>query len=121
MNIPRMKALADHLETLPRSRFDQNAWCGTACCIAGHAVILFGSERQRQAVLRDSQESLDGAVSDLATSLLGLSWLIAGELFDPASMWPPHYQTRTGNVTPKLAAKRLRRLIQAEEDGEDIA
>jgi len=32
--------LIDHLRDLPLERFDMSEWCGTACCIAGHAYEL---------------------------------------------------------------------------------
>ncbi len=46
MNVQRISALIAHLEALPPERFDMSDWwyerlCGTAGCIAGHAVELF--------------------------------------------------------------------------------
>lgn len=39
-NIKNLLALADHLDALPPERFDMENYCGTACCIAGHAAAL---------------------------------------------------------------------------------
>lgn len=42
MNKERLELLADHIEKLPPEKFDMWQWCGTACCVAGHAISLAG-------------------------------------------------------------------------------
>jgi hypothetical protein len=41
MNKERLEQLAAHIEALPPEKFDMSKWCGTPCCIGGHAEKLF--------------------------------------------------------------------------------
>lgn len=40
-SVAMLRKLADHLDSVEPEAFNQAEWCGTACCIAGHAVKVF--------------------------------------------------------------------------------
>jgi hypothetical protein len=40
INKKNVKRLIRRLETIPAKQFDQDTWCGSACCVAGHAAII---------------------------------------------------------------------------------
>lgn len=41
LSAARLRRLAAHVETLPPARLNMKYWCGTACCITGHACTIF--------------------------------------------------------------------------------
>ncbi len=90
MNQERFEAVLDVITSRPLT-WDQEAWCGTARCFAGHTVALFGEGRLRDLVRKDYHSDLDanerlqvsGEVPDVAQKLLGLSFDECEWLFDP--------------------------------------
>lgn len=120
MNIERMLELADILENdkpvlfqdLP-VRFRMEVWdedlrqCGTACCIGGFAEILWGS----------------GPISNEfnpkgAATLLGLSREQANNLFYGGfGKW---WNCSLQDVTPKIAAAGIRRMVAEESANERL-
>jgi hypothetical protein len=134
LNKPLLRRLARKLRRLRHEEhFDQSIWgsktaCGTAACIAGHAVLMAGWR------LRSSEDDptyLDlcvkkngttDSVEDAAARLLGVSAEdYAYDLFsgDPALSWPPPYAERwidrdsTGERPSRIAAD----LLDAIADG----
>lgn len=121
MNKRRLMGLAKRLDkTLPRA-YDQNNWCGTASCLAGHAVLAYGEKYYRdlfkEAVNLQTLEGYDPEsslcevdldVESVAQHLLGLDENETYHLFKAEAEWPDRYKTPKGRVTPKRAAKRIR-------------
>lgn len=98
MNKERLELLAAHLEKLPKKKFDMWAYCGTACCIAGHAHIIAGGESYdyENAIRADD-------VFDTARDWLGLSYGSAKRLFLP-------HEDEPYKSTPQQAASVVRHL-----------
>jgi len=57
MNVKLLKKVRDYIAKHPE-KYDQSTWCGTACCIAGHAVAL-----GRAATRKEVDHRLIGSVS----------------------------------------------------------
>jgi hypothetical protein len=51
VNKKNVKRLIKHLEAIPSRRFDQDTFCGSACCVAGHAAILDMADKGFQVVV----------------------------------------------------------------------
>lgn len=98
MNVDLMLKVADHIERNPENYCQMN-WCGTACCIAGHAVVL-GDASQRNLIFNTpSYGKVDVPVGearltipDYARLLLDIDELLAHTLFSSSSVWPPDFQ-----------------------------
>jgi hypothetical protein len=45
MNYENFNAVLTHIERHPE-QWDQKNWCGTSCCIAGHAAHMSGNFRE---------------------------------------------------------------------------
>lgn len=102
-NVPMLRQLAERMRNLPdeamyrQEVYAMSAPCGTACCIAGHAVILAGyrlvrGETGEFVCEKEAGELLD--IHDVAVELLGLSqWC---DLFDgdPEVDWPEPFAGR---------------------------
>lgn len=95
MNRERIQILRDHLAQLPDERFNMRLWfsdgsgepapeilreaifnprsCGTAACIAGHALRLF----------RSRVNGTDNSIFEAARNVLKLNSPMALELFQP--------------------------------------
>ena len=103
MNKQRLIELADALENLePDIHFDMDRWliktvCGTTCCIAGLASMMWAHDRC----------SAEYTVGLHATRLLGLTHDEATELF-MAYGWPED----AGDITPTQAAHCIRNLVE---------
>ena len=106
MNIERLTALAEFLER-PAIPYEfnmntwmhlegnrDNNWCGTECCLAGIAVLMFA----------DSPIHHKMSVQHHAAALLGLGSTQAHSLFhpyrSPVKVWD--------EITPAMAAKAVR-------------
>ena len=113
MNIERLTALAEFLErpALPYEfNMDtwmelegnrDNNWCGTECCLAGLAVLMFA----------DSPINHQMLVQSHAAELLGLHPMAARDLFfpdDTDEIWE--------EITPAMAAKAVRNVIAGDPD-----
>ncbi len=100
------------MDTVQNDRFNQGEFCGSACCVAGHTILEFGTAQEQDqfnaavADCLDEPDFDDGVdVSTKAAELLGLSHEEEDYLF--CIDWPVDFQTPHG-VTPAMAAKRLR-------------
>ena len=70
MNAKNFRTVLEHIKAHPET-YDQNRWCGTVCCLAGHAQRLAGKPSDRETVKKDAQV------------WLGLSRQLANRLFSP--------------------------------------
>ena len=92
--------------------YDQNNLCGTACCIAGHAVAIAKPKTWSRLNKED-----DGALmADTAKSLLGLDNEQYYRICNYAHSWPEPFDTKFGCATTskqraKIAAKRIDHFI----------
>ncbi|MCG7629014.1 hypothetical protein MHM88_14480 [Epibacterium sp. MM17-32] len=90
-------------------------WCGTACCIAG-AALVFGDLPNITATVEGFAPGqplvpFDYHTSDLAAELLDIDGLTAEKLFEP---WH-YFEDVPRNPTPSHAAEVLTRLIETGE------
>lgn len=125
MNHKAMLELADHLEKMPKERFDMahfgyridgrrrratrdNA-CGTTCCIAGEKVLMDGGEMKFFSQSNAAGFMLKGDVvipDRYAAHALGLTDDDADGLFFDYSI-----------ATPTEAADRIRRMVKGDKAG----
>lgn len=123
VNKERLIAVADYVEAMPHAnvtygdssgdstpneitRFNMTACalefpCGTAGCIAGVAVLLFGTDKQKATV--DTSPSQSRGIMATAEELLGLSHREAANLFVPHG--------RLWGLTPQQAARAIRLFV----------
>lgn len=110
MNLERLNILIDTLTTPMPYEFNMNAWlvltgtpedhwCGTECCIAGLAIVLFAKDPLYTA--HYAQEA--------AKAILDLTPQQADSLFypDPQGTW--------SDLTPTQGAQAIRNLIKGDE------
>ena len=102
MNQERMLRLADHLDAIPKDQFDMCHFCGTACCLAGHAVILF--------VGRNPANMHSDEVSEVAKGLLELNGVQMDALF--YAVEGPMGEHPLEDITPSMAAEALRQVVR---------
>jgi hypothetical protein len=93
------------------------AECGTAACIAGWGILLYGHKTPKQ-VAKLKQPNL------YAAKLLGLDMAQADRLFF-VTHWPTELrsQFRTGEtplIRAKVAAKRIEYLIKTDGKDDDV-
>lgn len=111
MNVKLLKQVRDYIIAHPDS-YNQGSWCGTKCCIAGHAAVLSGKV-SREAV---DAEALS-AVVDGAQSALRLSALQADRLFMD---WPDQFPWASASDIPdgaersRIAADRINHFIKTK-------
>jgi hypothetical protein len=135
MNIERLTKIAEWLEGGGKpngvpATFDMSSWlmkyghdekneCGTACCIAGAAVLKFGSPHD-MARVDEYSASADG----IGMRLLELTEEDSDMLFCPDSYWPgmeegekepDGWPERNEGVDAAWAARTIRRLIATGE------
>jgi hypothetical protein len=82
VNVPLLQQVLDHITDQP-ARWDQGVWCGTACCLAGHAAQLSGWEPVPgvdDPLVRKGKRV--APVPTVARNLLGLSGREGDLLFD---------------------------------------
>lgn len=117
MRKDRILELAEHIEGLQHtyptegptpsrwrkpSLFNMGRYCGTAACIAGHAVQLFGTGRDRRAFHMAAILASDSNPVFVPMKLLGIeSFQYAEDLFVPAT-------ELLGDITEVQAAQALR-------------
>lgn len=110
----RLRKLATRLEATPRRNFNQNFFCNTACCVAGHAILEFGMKVEKEKFLIGAKlHKWPFDIPARAQDLLGLATHERGRLFRMTDSWRAPYITPQGNVTPWLAAKALRDLANS--------
>lgn len=119
----RLLKLADHLETVPRQRFNMSTWsCGTSACAMGHACeipafkrlgleigIMFGSPLP---VLPSGKEGFGAAVE-----LFGITHTDAYALFKEQFAGRPTPKNLAGKDTPKVVARRIRKFVREHTSG----
>ncbi len=112
MNKPRLRAVAARIVKRP-DKYLQIAFCGTKCCIGGHAVLAFGS--------KDDKRNFAFGRADLmfhaGRKALGLTTKQADRLFVRA--WPDAFEPAWDSSVPakqraRLAAARIRHFIATE-------
>lgn len=105
MNTQFIHKLANHIETLPHSFYDEGGFsmecythtCGSPSCIAGWAIYLSNHS------LTIADNGTDGdSLHALAAAILDISDYTANELFTPNLRW--------ADITPRQAATTLRHL-----------
>lgn len=79
--------IADKIERQPET-YNQGEWCGTACCVAGHALLESGYTYRIGEYVRPDGTLLRLHFSEEAGPLLGLNPIQARELFR-ADFKPP--------------------------------
>ena len=114
----RRRIVAEAIRAGELMEFDISSWgkktdCGTAGCIAGHAVAVFAPDFWR---LHLRGEPV-GLVKDKAAEILGLTeeeahGLFVGEGRLAGRFWPPHVEW--GMATPDQAADALLSLLAPE-------
>lgn len=137
MNQDALLALADHLDSINPRDYDQDSWCGTAACVAGHAVAKLGSPEE-QAKFRAAEKEYLGATKEdryarwsatvleehlgapievVAAGILGLEEEESDILFACGEQWPERYRDPDfDEPTAKTAAQRLRDLVNGEHE-----
>lgn len=79
-NKAKIRKLIARLRRIKPERYNQSRWCGTACCIAGHAARMEGWKNAGWAFVRKDGEKV--SVEYVARRILGLDSWEAGNLFD---------------------------------------
>lgn len=123
VEIGRLRALADLLDTVPAERFDLGGWgwvvhpagseCGFAGCAVGWAArsrIFPGLRFNGMDIIyeEDEKDIWEGWVA--VEVLFGLTFWSAGFLFDKS-----HYLDHYPEITPRVVARRLRRFADKVE------
>ena len=85
MNKKNMRAVADRIEQYP-DKYDQEHFCGTAYCIAGHAVLEDGWKMQGYSTDVTKDEEIE-YVESVAQDFLDLDYDETDILFDED--WKP--------------------------------
>lgn len=133
----KLTKLADFIRSIPRKNFDMGRWgrsakneticetnsteCGTACCIAGWAIVKSGKCLSPSERVVDKKGNVIHARPDqYAAKLLDLDFEEARALFFDFH-WPHQTNKRTGYLepvfksTPKGAAKRIMHMVEHGE------
>lgn len=106
MNTYNAHMLADHLAKQTPETFNLSYWCGTACCIAGHAAMLSGAGK-----LKDPS-----AVFSTASDWLDIDRSTASELFEPsAAAWKRLKGVDPYVLTPAQVSKVVRKFADTGE------
>jgi hypothetical protein len=132
MNVELMLQVADAIEAHPET-YNQREWCGTTCCIAGHALALSYAVQPRE-VLASAMNKLDlgayafsmhsarvwamHAIPALAQDALDIDEPMADILFGCGLHWPPPFRLHgpSDSVGDSIkAAAYLRWLVQREQ------
>lgn len=109
--------------------YDQDNFCGTACCIAGHALLL--TETVDMAPVSQLFPTKHGQPLwdangirttwyGLAAEVVGMSQDSAGILFCPADRWPLPFRmqyelARGGKARACVAVRRIEHFIKTGE------
>lgn len=99
MNIEAFQRLRDHLAAQPDERWDMRLYCGTACCIAGHACEM-----------NDKKPSSNAMSYWLASDILGLCESHDG--LEASHVFAGHWTTKPiEKITRRDALRYLDRAI----------
>lgn len=105
MNVKLLKQVRDFIGTHPE-QFNQENWCGSACCVAGHAVKLAGGIPHTHNADTVAQELLKLS-DDQAARLFNATWYrIAGGKFTV------NHDTMSPEECSKRAVKRINHFIK---------
>ena len=111
-----MLELADYLENLEDPRtFDMSCYveqnkCGTTACVAGHAIMLFGDEKQRAEMSTRGVDGLTFYPFRVAQEMLELTNAEAIRLFAPGT-WRTLRQPYAASA--RQAAAEVRAVLAA--------
>jgi hypothetical protein len=132
MNIQRLRKLAKYILAYP-SKYDQNSFCGTQACLAGHAAILAGIPVSE--IINDSYSYStilnEFIIKEKAQKYLQLTKEQGERLFSPTfppdelefffpeESWPEKFNNRyekakTPRTRAKIAAQRIEHFIQTK-------
>jgi hypothetical protein len=116
MNVNMMLRVAAHIEAHPEG-YDQNAWCGTACCIAGTAVMLDKGLPDGNALLNLVEQEIcyDVSIPLRARKILDVDKPTAARLFGSPRDWPFPYRFFDYRPRHLQAAAYLRSLVAEYE------
>lgn len=132
MNVELMLQVADHIETHYET-YNQSEWCGTTCCIAGHAlclayaveptkVLAFAMDKLglREIIMTPSlqREWAAHVIPRMAAQLLDLDEDTADELFAGGGFWPQPFSLAfrlDSREKASLAAAFIRHLVKQEQ------
>jgi hypothetical protein len=133
MNVELMLQVADVIEAHPEI-YNQREWCGTTCCIAGHALALSYAVQPREVLVRAMHKMhirvalayckhsarvwAMHLIPALAQDALDIDEPMADILFGCGLHWPPPFRLH-GPSDPVgdsiKAAAYLRWLVQREQ------
>lgn len=127
MNVERMLELADMIEhgtlggvefnmacwVTPKWNMEFGIWCGSLCCIAGHAVVRWASEAEKQLVAWRP-----GSALHIARDLLGLDYGQSMRLFLNECLYvaplPGYPVNDISYITKEQAVFAIRRMVREE-------
>lgn len=114
----RLAKLADHLEGVPRARFNMSCWakengCGTVACAAGHACTIKSFNRAGLRLDRDEYGNGTPTFKGLADFQAIEEFFGINE--DESWMFHPSCQFyKTDRPTPKTVAKAFRKFLKSK-------
>lgn len=142
-NIRMLKKLERHMRRIRHEEhYDQGTWgtktaCGTAACLAGHAVLMLPKARliydnptwpnsaERVRYQQENGTMVSESIEPVAARTLGLDYDEADVLFDgdPGQRWPKEFADRfvaaANDKTERpsrVAADLLKAVIEGEVD-----
>lgn len=124
MNKPLLRKIASYVEEHPR-QYNQGSWCGTSCCIAGHALVLSGVITRKVIVSGGGLGTIRVGydlwnVGQEAQEILGIDKFAAADLF--AGSWMVDLEDLpTKKAKATAAAKLIRKFIRTGKVPKEIA
>jgi hypothetical protein len=110
-NKEEIRGLIEYLRVLPPEQYDQENWCGAACCIAGHQAHRLGwvPEEVEKGdwvtfIEKDGERFGPARAANIARESLGLTFNEADVLFGPLAKWWKHTDEFRSAASP---AERL--------------
>jgi len=119
MNVKLLRRIQKAISKEPE-KYDQDAWCGSECCLAGHAVILSGhaeiSNDSCEGVMVRLSYGKEVHIQDFAAEELELTEDQSCKLFD---VWPREFrEAYDGALTDKgrarVAVRRIDHFIKTK-------
>lgn len=114
------RKLREVLDTMEEEKYDQNTWCGTECCFAGHILAVHGDKKEkwvaRSAQLHRLEESIVTTAARLVEAPIEIQ-----DIFDSSDAWPVEYRdSRTGRVTLSHLIKRVEDFISKDNHARSL-
>lgn len=110
MNIALLKKVRDYIAKYPE-KYEQGEWCGTRCCIAGHAIVISGAFRRHEISHPADNlyllflERLDRPTfMSSGAKILGLTQVQAHRLF---AYWPKRFSYEMDSASSMAARSRV--------------